>query len=166
MADEFPPTKLEETFSRVLQKDCWHVSAGGAVGATFGLDLGEKLLRKIPLRPSSHSDEFRMYEGELRLTVWCTWRLDSPSKPVASSQQEPDDILAALQVLVGAKVSAMYAAPPAWDLTIEFSRGLSLKAFCDDIAPDSSLGCWDLGVGDVIVCAGPGYSLTAAKTNR
>lgn len=161
---EFPSNKLQEIVARVVHKICWCVDAGGSGGNTFGLHIGDKLPWPIPLRDGAHRDKLGDFQGEFHVIVWCTWRLDAVDKPIASSDEDPDVIAAALQVLVGKTVCSMHVAPPAWDLSIGFSGGLNLEVFCDHIPGDPSFsGNWDLAIDDIILCAGPGHSLTSAK---
>jgi hypothetical protein len=63
---------------------CWYVSCGGAVGPSFQLALGNRVLRNRPLKNSAHPDEFRRFEGEANLLVWCSWRLDGSEGPRTS----------------------------------------------------------------------------------
>jgi hypothetical protein len=136
---------------------CWYVSTGGAVGPTFQLALGGKVPRRRPLRNPAHSEEYRQYEGEANLLVWCAWRLDGPDAPVTSWDDTEASVAAGLGKLVGATVESVEVAPPAWDMTLRFSDDLTLRVFCDHVPGAPSLeGNWELHRHDIIVAVGPG----------
>ena len=92
--------------------------------------------------------------------VWCTWRLDGPDAPIASSDQEPEQIATSLSdALIGERVVSCEAKPPAWDLSVAFSNALVLQVFCDHIPPAPSFnGNWELVIHDTCLAIGPGYS--------
>ncbi len=59
--------------TRALEgKECWYVSCGGAVGSTFELVFGKKIPRRHVVRNPAHSEDFRNFEGEANLLVWCS----------------------------------------------------------------------------------------------
>src|ERR1700687_1003402 len=131
--------ELNRIVQSINNLTCWHVSCG-AVGSTFKLALGEKVLRKKPIRnpdPSSllyqlyqkkpkgthdHSSEFRQYEGEGNLLVWCTWRLDANSGPITSSDDTIEGFKNGLQTLLNTQIRSVEIFQPAWDLNIIFSN--------------------------------------------
>jgi hypothetical protein len=128
---------------------CWYVSCGGNVGSTFQLALGEK----VP----AHSEEYRAFEGEANLLVWCAWRLDGPGRPLASWDDGDAAVKDGLLKLVGTRVESVELTPPAWDLTVRFSGGLHLRIFCDHVPGDPSFdGNWELWLRHVAVLVGPG----------
>jgi hypothetical protein len=139
---------IEQVKSR-LRKKCWYVSCGGSVGTTFQLVLGDKVRRDVPVRNPAHSDDFRNYEGEANLYVWCSWRLDSPEGPLTSSAGEQEHVVLGLEDLVGRAVIDVRVDLPGWDLHLQFSGGRNLHVFCDQIAGDScSRTNWDLVLTD------------------
>src|SRR2546430_12818252 len=75
----------ETVIQALLGKPCWYVSCGGSVGATFQLAFGAKIPRDHVVNNRAHSDEYRHFEGEANLLVWCTWRLDGPETPRSNS---------------------------------------------------------------------------------
>src|SRR5580700_5308950 len=109
---------------------CWYVSCGGAAGPTFQLALGNKVLRRSPIKNPAHSEDYRRFEGEANLLVWCTWRLDGPEGPLTSSDDTTSNVVAHLEKLVGATIGSVNLAPPAWDLSVAFTNGLTLRVFC------------------------------------
>lgn len=137
---------------------CWYVSCGGAVGPTFQLALGEKVRRLATLRNRAHSEEFRQYEGEANLLVWCTWRLDGPNGPLTSSDDTSENVHANLLRLDGATVQAVSVANQAGDLNVSFRKGLKLRVFCDHVPPSPSFdGNWELWRTDRTLVVGPGH---------
>lgn len=160
-------SKVNSALSRLIGEVCWYVSAGGSGGNTFGLDFGAKIPREHPLKNLAHSEEFRHFEGEATLTVWCDWRLDGPIAPVTGSDNEPDRIDTLLQVLVGQRVTAIEARPPAWDMTIAFANDLVLQVFCNHI-PDKPTfdGNWDAWVRNDAIFVGPGYKVEFQEKPR
>jgi len=129
----------------LIGRSCWYASHGESVGATFSLAFGKKVQRKHPLQNEAHRSDFRHYEGEYALYVWCTWRLDGPDAPISSSDDTHDRIGRALGSLIEKKVLAICRDLPGWDLRIDFSGGLVLRLFCDHVDGDPSFsGNWEL----------------------
>lgn len=136
---------------------CWYVSTGGAAGPTFQLAMGDKVRRAQPVKNRAHSEEFRLFEGEANLLVWCTWRLDGPDGPLTSSDDSEEQIVAQLSRLVGAKVRSVSATSTAWDLLVTFWNGLRLRVFCDHVPGEPSFdGNWELWRPDRALYVGPG----------
>jgi len=136
---------------------CWYISTGGAAGSTFKLALGSKVPRLHPLKNPAHSDEYRQFEGEANLLVWCAWRLDGPNGPLTSWDDGKASVVAQLGKLVGRAIDSVVVVAPAWDLTVGFSDGFILRVFCDHVPGDPSFdGNWDLSRQEVAVSVGPG----------
>ncbi len=149
--------ELERLVGALKGLRCWYVSCGGAAGPTFQLALGEKVSRHAPLKNAAHSEEYRRFEGEASLLVWCSWRLDGPDRPLTSSDDAPQQIVQELSRLVGAAVASVCLAPPGWDLTLAFSTGLVLRIFCDHVPGEPSFdGNWELWGRDATAFVGPG----------
>jgi hypothetical protein len=54
-------------------------------------------------------------------------------------------------------VDELTLVPPAWDLTLAFSNGLSLRVFCDHVPGNPSFdGNWELWRQDRAAIVGPG----------
>jgi hypothetical protein len=156
MAEDFAHDVMP--FVQALRgQHCWYVSTGGAAGSTFELALGEKRRRDRPLRNRSHSKEFREFEGEFGLLVWCAWRLDGPDGPVTSWDDTLEHIKSQLSRLQGAKVRSASVTAGAWDLLVTFWNGLRLRVFCDHVPGDPSFdGNWELWRPDRALYVGPG----------
>lgn len=150
-----------ELRSLLIGMPCWYASSGGNhSGSTFSLALGDKNPRQTPLANKAHSDEFRNYEGEANLLVWCTWRLDGPDAPKSSSDDTDERIQAALQGLVGARVVDAIIERPAWDMRLLFSPFHRLWLFCDHVPGDPSFdGNWELHTKSKAYYFGPGIAL-------
>jgi hypothetical protein len=136
---------------------CWYVSTGGVVTPTFQLALGGKVRRARPINNRVHSEEYRLFEGEANLLVWCTWRLDGPGGPLTSSDDSEEQIVAQLSRLVDAKVRSASITSVAWDLLVTFWNGPRLRVFCDHVqGSPTGDGNWDLWRMDRALCVGPG----------
>lgn len=147
---------------------CWYVSCG-AVGATFQLALGNKIPRRRPLRNPDHPEDYRRFEGEANLLVWCSWRLDEPHAPLTSSDDTMQPIESGLSKLIGAKVVSYELTIPGWDLNTTFSTGLLLRIFCDHVPGEPSYSTnWELWRKDSSILVGPGatYTIEAQRTDE
>jgi len=150
--------EIRQHLNLLVGMRCWHLGAGKGTGSSFHLAFGKKLPRQVPLKMAPEGDEYGEFEGEASILVWCTWRLDSPTSPVTSSDESPDVLARALKVLVGQEILEVVALPPAGDLCISFSKDLALRVFCDHIPGDPSFdGNWQIRVRDTVAGAGPGY---------
>jgi hypothetical protein len=147
-----------EVRSSLIGLPCWYASAGGKrVGSTFSLAFGRKVLRTEPLTNLAHSEEYRKYEGEANLVVWCTWRLDGPDEPESSSDDTEQGILSTLEGLIGAQIVDAVIDRPAWDLRLLFSPYHRLQLFCDHVPGEPSFdGNWELHTRDRAFYFGPG----------
>lgn len=147
-----------EVRSRLIGLECWYASAGGKhVGSTFSLAFGAKIPRQKPLENSAHTEQYRNYEGEANLLVWCSWRLDGQDAPESSSDDTDEGIQTALQSLIGSRVVDVAIERPAWDLRLLFSPFHRLQLFCDHVPGDPSFdGNWELHTPDEAYYFGPG----------
>jgi hypothetical protein len=141
----------------IVGMECWYVSCGGCTLPTFQLALGARVPRSRPVSNPAHTEEYRRFEGEGNLLVWCSWRLDRPDQPLTSSDDTAEAIPRELGRLIGARVEAVTVAPPGWDLAVSFSGGLCLRVFADHIPGDPSAdGNWELWRPHAFAWAGPG----------
>lgn len=143
----------------MVGRTIWYVSCGGAVGRSFSLAIGEKVLRESPIE-GGVQDDFSSYRGEFALYVWCTWRLDA-GDVAASSDQESEAFQPVLARLVNAKIRRAIARTRFADLTLE-TDDCVLQVFCDHIPPDSSFdGNWELVHPEGALYVGPGWEVRA-----
>lgn len=147
--------------SYLIGMPCWYVACGGKhVGSTFSLALGGKILRQAPLMNPSHPEDYRKYEGEANLVVWCTWRLDGPDAPETSSDDTDAAIQSVLQRLTGSRIVDVIIERPAWDLRILFSPFHRLQVFCDHVPGEPSCdGNWELHMKEQSFYFGPGTAM-------
>lgn len=141
----------------LVGKECWYVSCGGPIGSSFELAFGSKVPRRKRLKNPTHTEDFRNYEGESNLLVWCTWRLDSPTQPISGADATQKHFGEALQNLVGANVKSVVITAPGWDMKVVFSNGLTLNVFCDHVGDEPSFSSnWELwgGSGGIVIAAG------------
>ncbi len=134
---------VNEVRAALLGRRCWNVACGGASGSTFQLALGRKIPRRIALRNPKASDEYRRFEGEFGLMVWCSWRLEGPAGPITSSEDESSGLVDGLRRLVGRTVVRTVASE-GWNLQLAFSGGLLLSVFPDHVGREWTLGNWEL----------------------
>jgi hypothetical protein len=151
------PEELARLSAALKGLECWYVSCGGAAGSTFQLTLGGKVRRPVPLKNPAHSEEFRQFEGEVGLFVWCAWRLDGTDGPVTSWDDTNESVEAGLKKLIGSRIDAVEVVPPAWDMNIKFSNSLCLRVFCDHVPGEPSFdGNWDVRTREMSIAVGPG----------
>lgn len=123
---------------------------------SFKLALGGRILRKIPLMNKSQPEEYQRYRGTVELLVWCSWRLQTESTVLASSDQLEEGI-GALRSLDSATVRDVMCLGPAHDLVIDFEGGKRLVVFCDHVQPGASISeNWEFSLVDLTLIAGPG----------
>lgn len=148
--------ELEALVRLLAALPCWYVSGPGPSG-TFQLALGAKVPRPIVLKNPAQSDEYRQFEGEANLLVWCAWRLDGVDMPVSSWDDDAKGIEAGLGRLVGAAIASVTLRAPAWDLEVAFTNGLNLRVFADHVPGDPSYdGNWEIWFRHQAVIVGPG----------
>ena len=134
------------------------------MGSTFSLAFGARIPRAQPLENLAHTEEYRNYEGEANLVVWCTWRLDGQDAPKSSSDDTDDGIQTALECLIGSKIVDVVVERPAWDLRLLFSPFHRLQLFCDHVPGDPSFdGNWELHTPDQAFYFGPGAAMESEK---
>jgi hypothetical protein len=154
------PAELAGIIPSLEGLECWYVSAGGAAGSTFQLTLGGKFRRRLPLKNAGHTEEFRQFEGELSLFVWCAWRLDGTDNPLTSWDDTSESVKTGLEKLIGCRIDTVELIPPAWDMTIRFSNSLSLRVFCDHVPGEPSFdGNWDVRTHKMSIAVGPGTQI-------
>jgi hypothetical protein len=140
----------------LVGEDCWYVSAGGATAPSFRLVMGEKIPLVQPLKNPNVPESFRFNRGSVELLVWCSWRLQTPSSVLATSDQGPGWV-EQLQGLIGQSVTGVVCSPPAWDLRISFADGTELLVFCDHADDESSIAQnWELYLPERVIRTGPG----------
>jgi hypothetical protein len=160
------PEELGRLIPALNGLECWYVSCGGAAGTTFQLALGGKIRRSIPLTNPAHTEEYRQFEGEASLLVWCAWRLDGLDRPLTSWDDTDESVKAGLERLLGTRVDSIEVVPPAWDMEINFSNSLCLRVFCDHVPGEPSFdGNWDLSIQNVTAGIGPGAKYTIEDRN-
>ncbi len=151
------PAELAGLIPSLKGLECWYASTGGAAGSSFQLTLGGKVRRPLPLKNPNHSDEFRRFEGEVSLFVWCAWRLDGTDGPVTSWDDRNESVEAGLEKLIGSRIDTIEVIPPAWDMNIKFSNSLCLRVFCDHVPGEPSFdGNWDVRTQIMSIAVGPG----------
>lgn len=161
------PEAMSQTLEALRGKVCWNVGAGGSVGSSFSLAFGGRIPRERPLNNPMVSDEFRSFEGEYALLVWCSWRLDGREGSIVSSDLSPEIIDQRLETwLIGAKVIGATVQSRAWDMRLDFSGDLTLQIFCDRLPDDEIVdpNNWDIRSPSQTITVGPGFHWVVEPT--
>jgi hypothetical protein len=138
-------------------KPCWHVN-GASVYPTLGFQFGGRVRMEKPLPRAPHDSPVRQHQGEFRMIVWSSWRLDGPGGAITSSDQEQENIIAKTAVLTDRTVERADVRAPAWDLLLHFAGGYVLNVFCDHVKGDCSTETnWELWQGDRALIVGPSH---------
>jgi len=126
-----------EIVAALRDKQCWNVACGGSVGSTFQLALGGKVPRERLLKNPTVSSDYRRFEGEVGLLVWCVWRLVGSKGPLTSWDDDSPHRDERLRRLSGRTIVDV-TIPYNWLLQIEFSGGLVLTVFPDHVGENAS----------------------------
>ena len=164
MLEELNCQPSMEKFAAVVQtclinRNCWLVNSG-RVGSVFELAFEPRIRRSVPLQAADYSEDFRFFEGESNLLVWCTWRLDGSQGPLTGS----DNYEPALHLsrLINQYIYKIDIDPNSWDMNLFFTDSLILRIFCDHVPPDCSFnGNWDISIQHNILSGGPGNAYSA-----
>src|SRR5207248_2615731 len=153
------PDELARLIPLLHGLECWEVSCGGAAGSTFQLALGEKVRLPVPVKKTKHFDKLPQFIGQFCILVWCAWRLDGADGPLTS--WDDTNFEAGLNTLVGSRIESTEIVPPAWDMNINFSNSLCLRAFCDHVPGEPSFdGNWYIRTPTAFLAIGPGTRIT------
>ena len=150
---------MSGSMNSLLHKLCWCVVAGGCTGSAFKLCLGEKIPREKPIPNENLDEQARLNDSEYSLMAYCAWRLDGPDGPITSwlEPNEPEgSMVMGLDRLVGDCVDRVEVFLPAGDLEVRFTRGKTLKIFCDKIATTGHLNWFVTGPNQFEVVAEKG----------
>lgn len=140
----------------LIGQRCWYVSAGGVTWPSFVLVCGDMIARELPLSNPAHPEPFKSNRGSVELLIWCSWRLQTDSRVLASSD-EAESGAKALIALVGTTLTEARCSAPAWDLALAFSSGLAIQVFADNHGPEPTASQnWELWVPGMYVRAGVG----------
>jgi hypothetical protein len=146
--------------------ECWYVNAGGAAGTSFSLALGSRVPRKIPVKNPDASEEFRLFEGEANLYVWCTWRLETEELVLGSSDQDTDVAAECIRKIAGRTLERITVSAAAGDLILGFGDQ-TLRVFCDHVEPDPSYDTnWELFFDGRVLVIGPGLAMSEEIQSR
>jgi hypothetical protein len=138
--------ELKRILNLLIGKPIWAVPAGGSTGSVVLIYFGEKIPRVKRCENPGLPEEARDYEAELRLMIWCAWRIEIEGTGIASGSGDAEDeiMLSGLLKLIG-KTATEVAIDSFLDLLIVFSGGIRLRLFCerrtDDLDTDA---CYSL----------------------
>jgi len=132
----------------LARQRCWSVIAGKGSGSRVGIDIGDKVRRRKPIENPYLSIEQQHFRGKFRLSIEdCAWRLNSATEIICASTSDNANegpLVRGLQRIVGVYIKSVEFSFPTFDLTVNFSNGLTLYLFCDqcnsfDLANNYSL---------------------------
>ena len=87
---------------------------------------------RLKLGPKTHGETPDRAKAEKNMMVWCAWRVDQPSGPVAGVEECGEEIQERLlQWVQGARIDSVVIARPGWDVQIRLDNGGCLRLFCD-----------------------------------
>jgi len=127
---------LKSNLYKLINKECWGFVAGKGTGSVFSLRIGEKIPLEEPVDNPNLPEDIRNNESEFSLFVECVWRIDSNKKIICGAWDDNSKngkMLKGLKMLMNSTITAVNIYEPAFDLIIEFSSGVFLKIFCDQI---------------------------------
>jgi hypothetical protein len=144
-----PPKRLLMEIEQLLfGRECWYVACGGCVGTSFQLALGKRVQRAKVLTNPVASPDYRQFEGEFGLLVWCSWRLVRPGFGMTSSEDEKDVRRDELLRSVSGRAIADVDIRNDWQLWIKFDDQSELTVFADNVGPsaviDTNWEAWSL----------------------
>jgi hypothetical protein len=138
LSEELAKAKITEF---IKGRKCWYAFC---TGSAFQMAFGQKLRRDRELKNQHHPLVYRQFEGESGLVVWCTWRIEGSQGPIASSESKERLCIDSIPKAIGRTVLAVEIGP-GWNLRIEFSGGLVLTVFPDNVGPSHIIDSnWEL----------------------
>jgi hypothetical protein len=141
-------TTLLEYLQELVGKRCER--AENPIGSILLLDIG-------PLGRGPHQEPESVPSGWRSLTIESPWRLQDEEKVLCDWNARSGvagEILNAIRGLVGHSVVRVHTSPPAWDLQIWWSNGMSLVVFSD--SNEDRQDAWSiLGTDGITITAGP-----------
>lgn len=148
-------TKLIDALQKLVGTPCWSIITGLGTWPTLSMQFGNKVPLERPLTNDHLTEEERLFEGEYALFIECSWRIDSNSEAVTSSQDSlENNALEKLSLLRDMKVVDIFLAKPSYDLTVFFSNGYNLKAFCDETNDIEDYDNWSIFLTEVVYTVG------------
>ena len=137
---------LEEELRKVLSlfkgQTCWNVCSC-IMGHSLQLHFG-KAMEEIDHYPKRNPPT-RRFRGQYQLTFLCSWRLDDENhNPFLSCDwwSEHHKIKTTAISLIGETIESIEITPPVWEMTVFFSSGKQLRAFCDCVPDSKDMDGW------------------------
>lgn len=132
---------VEDQFSFLAGKVCWHVCARGFSDSTFSLHIGEKLARKSRLS-EGHPASFRDSVGEFYVYVWSCWSSQLQNGDSVDSESEPLKIGHCIESLIGRSIVSATLELQLRTASIRFDNGLQLRIDGNDSGEEDEIGDW------------------------
>jgi hypothetical protein len=146
----------------LVDKTCWGIVAGANTGSVLDLHLGQKLLRRSPVRNPTLSEDLRQNRGELAIFIQCAWRLEDKEQVICGWGDDFSDggpLRKGIQLILNQAVEHVSIRRPSFDLTLCFTNSLMLQIFCDQTELSEEHGM-------NYVLFAPGYSYTVATRSQ
>lgn len=147
--------ELKCRLNLLIGKPVWAVPAGGCTGSTILVYLGERIPRHQKCENIALSEEARSYKAELRLMIWCAWRVEAEGTSLVCGSGDSDEetMLGGLARLIGQSVTEI-SLTPFLDLLVVLTDGIRLRLFCERRTDDlDTEACYTLFVRDEEVCS-------------
>lgn len=161
------PARISARLEQAFGKVCWSAIASERTDYVIVLDLGEKVRRSMRLANPRLSFLQRTYEGEYSFLVECAWRLDGPKGVITAcyDSNEPGGLMhRGLREIEGRSLEGASIQGAAFDLTLAFSGGFSLRCLSTEIDPRSKRNNWSFWSPQGLVSIGPrGRSRTETR---
>lgn len=139
---------LTEITSGALGETCWRASL--SYGDELSLHIGARI-------PYSQKSMLGKEKGEWILGTRATsWRLDSSSETLATSEDEPEILKQKIQAIENTRITALSTSYPELALTVIFNNGCKLILF-PRAEDNSDLPYWEIFTpSGMVLKVGPG----------
>ena len=147
---QIQPIEFKNQLNQLVNEKIWSTVAGAGTGSVFTCELGEKILREIPLTNTYLTEEQRLYEGEIGGMIRCGWRIEKNGQIICGSGDSNENggkMLMGLDTISGKAISSVEI-KPYLDLAIFFEDNSILRLFCDIAETDELCYNFTFNKGD------------------
>jgi hypothetical protein len=148
---------LKAITNTLIGLPCWSIIGGKGTGSVIHLGFGSKKLRDRPLKNPHLTEEERLYDSDISLMVYCSWRLSSESDIICSWRDAIDnieDMLFNLELIRNKKITKINICPLSLDLDIYFEGNKKIEIFCDETNDYDADNNYSLFTEEKIINAG------------
>jgi hypothetical protein len=150
-------TDLKAITNLLIGLSCWSIIGGKGTGSVIHLGFGSKKLRDRPLKNPHLTEEERLYDPDISLMVYCSWRLSSETDILCSWREaisNIDNMLLNLELIRNKKIIKIDICPLSLDLDIYFEGNNKLEIFCDETNDYDADNNYSLFTEEKIINAG------------